>query len=200
MRRHFEWVREANQRMNLTRLTEPIEAAVKHYLDSLAVLYWERSRMAQQPATSTSSLLDIGTGAGFPAVPIAIMRSAWRVVALDGTRKKVEFVRRVAEELALGNLAVAHAHSDHWTSTEKFDLVTSRAVGSLAQIMRTGRPFLREAGHIVAYKTATLPDEEMAEARVAAKELQLAIDEPFPYLLRSGEAELARALYTVRPA
>lgn len=186
--------------MNLTRITDPTEAAVKHYLDSLAVLSWEQSLGAHQVSPGNVRLLDIGTGAGFPAVPLAIMRPEWRIVALDGTRKKIEFVRRVSKELNLNNLTAEHGHSDHWITHEFYCLVTTRAVGSLAEVILAGRRFIQSKGRIVAYKTAKLPDEELAQARDAARRLQMRMEEPFLYELRCGQDVLERALYTVRAA
>lgn len=200
LRRHFEALSAANQTMNLTRITDPTDAAVKHYLDSLAILAWEHSKKVQQGDPFDMNLLDVGTGAGFPAVPIAIVRPQWRITALDGTRKKAEFVRRIARDLDLKNLVVEHGHSDHWKSDEQFDLVTTRAVASLSDVMRTCRRFVRKTGRVVTYKTASLSDEEVSEAKHTADELHMVIEDPFLYELECGPELLTRALYTVRAA
>lgn len=204
LRVHFEAVILANQTMNLTRITDPVEAAIKHYADSLALMVWERSQISGEPRSSADGLtkpmhvLDVGTGAGFPAVPLAVMRPEWQVMALDGTRKKAEFVGRFAHEAGIRNLQTAHAHSDHWESRQVFDLVTARAVASLGQVMRTCRRRVRTSGRIIAYKTVRLADEELDGARQAAEELNMVIEEPFRYELRCRDEVLERALYTVR--
>jgi 16S rRNA (guanine527-N7)-methyltransferase len=147
---------------------------------------------------SQVAVLDIGTGAGFPAVPLAIMCPDWTIVAIDGTSKKAGFVATVALEIGLKNLTVEHAHSDHWPSTRKFDLVTTRAVASLAKCMRSAHPRLKQGGRLVAYKSAVLPDEETQEAKTAGTELGMEIEPPFVYELRLGDELLKRALRPVR--
>jgi 16S rRNA (guanine527-N7)-methyltransferase len=192
-RRHFEAVLLANESMNLTRITDPPEAAIKHYADSLALLAW-----AEREGIKDAKILDVGTGAGFPAVPIAVMRPEWRVTALDGTRKKAEFVGRVAAELGLKNLKAEHGHSDHWMTVERFDVVTTRAVASLAHCMRTSHRLIRKGGRLIAYKTATLANEEMSEARQVCGELGMEMEPPFLYELEWNAEKMARALYPVR--
>ena len=113
LRSHFEAVIEVNRVMNLTRITNPIDAAVKHYVDSSALLPWIAARKI-----NAASLLDVGTGAGFPAVPLAVLRPNWAITAIDATRKKVDFVSRTVVAMGLTNLRVEHAHSDHWDSAE----------------------------------------------------------------------------------
>lgn len=192
-RQHFEAVLLANQTMNLTRITDPVEAAIKHFADSLALLPW-----AEGEGISEARLLDVGTGAGFPALPIAVMRPAWRVTALDGTRRKAEFVAEVAAALGLSNVHAEHGHSDHWETNDRFDLVTTRAVSSLGHCMRTTRRLIRKGGRLIAYKTATLSDEELAEARQVCQELGMEIEPQFFYELECNGAKMARALIPVR--
>ena len=105
---HFAAVIEANRVMNLTRITEPVEAAIKHYADSLALLLWVR-----EDRIDVESILDIGTGAGFPAVPLAVLKPLWDITAIDGTRKKIRFLQEAAADLRLSNVKAAHAHSRH---------------------------------------------------------------------------------------
>jgi 16S rRNA (guanine527-N7)-methyltransferase len=190
---HYLAMVTANEAMNLTRITDPIEAAIKHYADSLALLPW-----AVKVGLPSISLLDVGSGAGFPAVPIAVMRPEWRVTALDGTRKKAEFVSRIATDLGLKNLRAEHGHSDHWISGETFDFVATRAVASLARCMRTAHRFIRKGGSLIAFKTAALTSEEITEARQACTELEMEIEPPFLYELELNSEKLERALYPVR--
>lgn len=191
--KHYAAIVHANEMMNLTRITEPVEAAIKHYADSLALLPW-----AKREGLAVVTLLDVGTGAGFPAVPIAVMRPDWKVTAIDGTRKKTKFVREVASELGLTNLKVDHGHSDHWETVERFDLVTTRAVASLARCMRTSHRFIKRGGRLIAYKTAALPDEENGEAQQACAELGMELESPFLYELELNAEKMARALVPVR--
>jgi 16S rRNA (guanine527-N7)-methyltransferase len=202
-RKHFEAVLLANQSMNLTRITEPKEAAIKHYVDSLAILLWERG-VSLLPSygppgkAGRLNLLDVGTGAGFPAVPIAVMRPDWRVTALDGTRKKAEFVGRTGTELGLKNLVTEHGHSDHWTTVGTFDVVTTRAVAPLGKCIRTCGRFLKKSGRLIAYKTANLAGEELSEAQEACAELGMEMEPPILYELELNTEKMSRALYPVR--
>ncbi len=127
MRTHFDALVETNRVMNLTRITDPKEAAIKHYADSLALLLWIDERRI-----SVKSILDIGTGGGFPAVPLAITRPDWLITAIDGTGKKIDFVRRTAKTIGLDNLHCVHTHSCHWNDTIKRDhpsAITCSAAG-----------------------------------------------------------------------
>lgn len=202
LQRHYESVVEGNRRFNLTRITEPREAAVKHYADSLSLAVWvDRSRLEVQ------SLLDIGTGAGFPAVPLAVMRPTWQVTAIDSTRKKTDFLSRCATELQLTNLEVQHAHARHWKTPQRFDVVTMRAIGALSLCVEQAAPFVARQGYFAVYKTTSASDEErrVAQAVAAAHDLVPADDstyelhldgEVFPRVLcvyqRAHDAEPAR--------
>lgn len=204
-RQHFEAVLLANQSMNLTRITEPKEAAIKHYVDSLAILLLETDKSSSRPSHfglehGRLKLLDVGTGAGFPAVPIAVMRPDWRVTALDGTRKKAEFVGRIGSELGLKNLVTEHGHSDHWTTVGTFDVVTTRAVAPLGKCIRTSGRFLKKGGWLISYKTANLAGEELSEAQEACAELGMEMETPIPYELELNTEKMSRALYPVRRA
>lgn len=195
---HYLAMVNANEAMNLTRITEPVDAAVKHFGDSLAVLCWAGGARAPSAEGGRVEVLDLGTGAGFPAVPVAVMRPGWRVTALDGTRKKAEFVSRVAADLGLKNFSAEHGHSDHWDSRAKFDIVTTRAVASLARCMRTSHRFVKKGGALIAYKTAKLGDDEISEAREACAELGMEMEPPFFYELKLNAEIMERALYAVR--
>jgi 16S rRNA (guanine527-N7)-methyltransferase len=188
LRTHYDAMIETNQVMNLTRITDPIEAAVKHYADSLAVLPWIHE--AQVPI---DTVLDIGTGAGFPAVPLAVMRPDWRLTAIDGTRKKVDFLNKTVESIGLRNLVVEHAHSTHWRPGRRFDLVVARAVGSLVNCLHALAPHARHGGWVVVYKTPTALDE-MEEVEPMLRALRLKPAEPFPYQLTSGSVHIERLL------
>lgn len=193
LRAHFEAVVDTNRVMNLTRITDPSEAAVKHYADSLALLVWARDR-----AIAVRAVLDVGTGAGFPAVPLAVMRPEWQVTALDSMRKKTEFLARTAETLGLGNLRVEQGNTAHWKPDGRFDLVVARAFAPLAKCLESCARFATPGGRLVVYKTQwlTLGELEAAE-RLLEKSLMVA-EEPFGYELQVGGETLRRALHLFR--
>src|SRR3989454_8039283 len=116
-----------NTRINLTAITDPEEVLFKHFLDSLSLLMVYRRPSAR--------LLDIGAGAGFPGLPLKIVRPQWQVVLLEATGKKVTFLRHMIETLHLENVvaiqgrAEEFAHKQEYRAT--FDVVTARAVASL---------------------------------------------------------------------
>ncbi|MEK6676632.1 MAG: 16S rRNA (guanine(527)-N(7))-methyltransferase RsmG, partial [Planctomycetota bacterium] len=138
MRGHFEAMVEANSRFNLTRIVDPVEAAVKHYADSLALVAWARDQ-----SIAIKTLLDVGTGAGFPAIPLAIVRPEWRITALEATEKKVKFVEEAVGALGLENVTVCHGHLTHWGDGTRFDVVTFRAVGLLRKMLPMAAKFVR---------------------------------------------------------
>lgn len=149
MRRHFLRMVEVNRRMNLTRITEPADAAIKHYADSLALLL-----CPDIAGVERLTLLDVGTGAGFPAVPLALARPTWQITALDATAKKVRFVAESAADLGLTNLDAVHGHLRHWKSPRRFDLITLRAVARAGECLPMAVPWVAPRGAIVLYQTA----------------------------------------------
>jgi len=193
LRSHFEAVVETNRVTNLTRITDPIEAAVKHYADSLALLLWSRDR-----SIAVRTVLDVGTGAGFPAVPLAVMRPEWAVTAIDATHKKVEFLARTAAALGIDNLRVEHAHTAHWGTEQKFDVVAARAFGPLARCLEWSARFVATGGCLVVYKTDRLPRSESADAEKLLKTTRMRVEEPFGYDLQLNRERVPRALHVFR--
>ena len=198
---HYTAMIEANRAVNLTRITDPVEAAVKHYADSLALLAWVRDR-----GIVVQSVLDIGTGAGFPAVPLAVMRPDWSVTAIDATRKKIEFLRRTADAIGLKNLHCEHAHSQHWKQSKRSgqpsavscQLVVFRALKALAGGIEAAAGYVAPDGWLIAYKTASMDPSEQDDADRAAPKLGLSADEPYPYNLHLGDETLQRVLHIYR--
>ena len=175
---HFDQVLRANARFNLTRITDPVEAAVRLYADSAAAIVW-----AAREKVPVEGVLDVGTGAGFPAVPLAVLRPDWQVTALEATGKKATFVERTARSLGIENLHVVHAHSDHWPSATRFDVVTFKAIGRLEACLKTACRFVAPGGHVVVYKTAALPPDEVSAGVRAATTLGFAVSTAFEYEL-----------------
>ncbi len=189
LRAHFAMLLEANRLMNLTRITDPLEAAVKHYVDSLALLPWAAERR-----TAVRTVLDLGTGGGFPAVPLAIMRPDWSITAIDATGKKIDFVAHAAATLEIANLHAEHAHSEHWKSDRTFDVVVARAVGPLERCLKAGARFLAAPGRLVVYKTRAQADLEAPAVRQAVRTLRLTFEGPYCYQLFLREETFERAL------
>ncbi len=185
---HFGLLVEANRRINLTRITDPADAAAKLYGDSAAVVAW-----AARTGVQVSSVLDVGSGAGFPAFPVAVLRTGWQVTALEATAKKVAFLTGCAERLDVRNLCAVHGHADHWSAPRAFDLITFKAVARLDGCLRHAQPHLAAGGHVLVFKTASLSTTEIEAGLRAAEDLRLSPLAPFEYelSLASGSARFA---------
>lgn len=190
---HHDAMVEANRRLNLTRITDPAESAVRHYADSLALLAWSRDN-----AVSIRTLLDVGTGAGFPAVPLAIMKPKWKITAIDGTKKKIDFVRETVGALGLKNLRTVHAHTTHWITDETFDVVAARALAKLSEAIEQSARFVGNKGYLIAYKTASIEQEEHERGASTAKRSGLKLRTPFEYQLSVGDEVLDRTLVVMQ--
>lgn len=191
MRDHLKTLLEANTRFNLTRITHPARAAVLHYADSLAVVAWRlssrpesaRSAGAGEETEGELNVLDVGTGGGFPAVPVAIAQPHWRVTAMDGTGKKIEFLRAWAAEAGLANLMTATARAESFWPQSRFDLVLARAVSPLDRLMRACRHLVAPGGRLIAYKTPHMKAEEVEASIRAAAQFRWAREPDFDYEL-----------------
>lgn len=186
---HFERVVEANRQFNLTRITSPADAAVKHYADSLALL------AAPWAPDLAFDVLDVGTGAGFPAVPLAVAQEAWQVVAIDGTGKKARFVAETAATLGLANLEARHARAADLARQRvaPFDLVLLRAVTQLAPGLEEVRDLVRPGGAVVFYKSGSVTTEEQQAGDAAARRWGFAGD-VFRLQLPAPEGPIERQL------
>lgn len=138
-----------NKAYNLTAITDPEEALIKHVIDCLAII----------THLPSGSLLDIGTGAGLPAVIIAICQPERQCTALDSNQKKIRFIKQISSELGLSNMQpIASRIEAHEAS---YDVVTSRAFASLIDFVEVAQPRLAVNGHLCAMKGKAPSDEEL---------------------------------------
>lgn len=177
-------------RMNLTRLTSPRDVAVKHFLDSLALL----TVLTPPPG---ARLLDVGTGAGLPGLALKIARPDLNVSLMDGTAKKLLFCRTVADDLTLAGVETVHARAEEAARrvdlAGRFDLVTARAVAPLERLLPWLSPFLAPNGVAAAWKGAGAA-EETAAARPVAKRLGLTLTLPGAFPLPEAEEPTLRQI------
>ena len=156
-----------NHTYNLTAIREPERMITHHVLDALAVL----PHFPDETVLPGPRLLDVGSGAGLPAIPLAIARPSWRVVALDSSYKKGAFVQQAIIELALANVEAVIARVEDYTPAAPFDIVISRAFSDLETFVVAGSRHLAAGGQLLAMK-GVYPDEEIAQLppgyRVAA--------------------------------
>ena len=138
-----------NKAYNLTAITDPFEALIKHVIDCLAII-------AHLPS---GSLLDIGTGAGLPAVIIAICQPERQCSALDSNKKKIRFIKQVSSELGLGNVTPIAARIE--AHDGQYEVVTSRAIASLTDFVDAAQPRLANGGRLCAMKGKAPTEEEI---------------------------------------
>ena len=144
-------LREWNQRFNLTGITDPVEMVRKHLLDSLSV----------QPYLRGTRIADVGTGAGFPGLPLAVINRERQFALLEATGKKARFVRHAADAMGLANVEVIPARSEDWRGPAPFDCVLSRALGKLADFVHVAGHLCAPGGRLLAMK-GRHPDSEIA--------------------------------------
>ena len=175
--RYAELLLEKNKVMNLTAITAPRDVATLHLLDCAA--------LAAQLDLFGKRVIDVGTGAGFPGMVLAILTPDARFTLLDSLGKRVDFLREVCEQLGLKNVTCVHARAEEFAAghRERFDIATSRAVAQLNVLSELTLPLVKVGGLFAAMKS-TSTDEEIAAARSAIAQLggQLAgcTDYPVP--------------------
>ena len=136
-----------NMKFNLTRITDPREMALKHYLDSLAPAPW---------LPSSCTLLDMGSGGGFPGIPLKIVKPSITLTLIDGSRKKINFLKHCLRVLHLEKSEALHVRGEKLTVDKDtaggYDVIISRALSSLAEFVQIALPLLAEKGIIIALK------------------------------------------------
>lgn len=161
--RYYELLIEWNRVMNLTGITEYDEVNLKHFTDSLTIV-----RIKDMENVST--LIDVGTGAGFPGIPIKIAFPYIKVTLLDSLNKRIKFLNQVVEELDLEDVVTLHGRAEDYAKKEEyreqFDLCASRAVANLSTLSEYCLPFIKKGGCFVSYKSAD-SDEEIQQSEKA---------------------------------
>ncbi len=151
---HAAELMKFNQKMNLTAIREPVKVAANHYLDSLAALPF---------LPSEGRLLDIGSGGGFPGIPLKVLRPGLRLVLIDSSRKKVSFLKHAIRTLKLEGAQAVQARAQELSEQDgfarSFDIVVSRALCKLEDFFSMGRPFLNAGGRMLGWKGGDVADE-----------------------------------------
>ena len=162
--RYGELLVETNKVMNLTAITDPEEIASLHFLDSAALLTLEDFR--------NKSVVDVGTGAGFPGLPLRILEPTIRLTLLDSLGKRIQFLNRVYQELDLTDVACVHGRAEEFAAEhrESFDLAVSGAVAALPVLCELCLPLVRPGGKFLAMKSVD-SDQELEAAKHAIETL-----------------------------
>ena len=166
---YYEYLVEKNKVMNLTAITEYEEVILKHFLDSLSIV---KVSNFDQNKLAGKSVIDIGTGAGFPGIPLKIAFPELKITLLDSLNKRVNFLNEVIEMLGLKNVTAVHGRAEDYAKQkehrEKYDICVSRAVANMSTLSEYCIPFVKEGGSFISYKSGKI-DEELTQAENAVK-------------------------------
>lgn len=153
----LEW----NEKINLTAITDPKEIILKHFIDSITIAPYLKN---------VQSILDIGTGAGFPGIPLAILENSKDFVLMDSLNKRIIFLQEVIQNIALTGVQAIHGRAEELGKEkehrEHYDLVTSRAVAKLNILLEYMLPFVKVGGRCICMKSQEI-EEELEEAKQA---------------------------------
>lgn len=163
--KYMRLLQEWNEKINLTAITEDEDVVKKHFIDCIKAFKSESIKNAK-------TIIDVGTGAGFPGLPIAIMNPNVEVTLLDSLNKRINFLNLVVRELGLKNVKTIHSRAEDGARKpelrEKFDVATSRAVANMAVLSEFCMPYVKKGGYFVALKGPAI-DEELENGSNAIK-------------------------------
>ena len=163
----LEW----NRNVNLTAITEHNEFILKHFVDSLSI---------RDELEDNSKVLDLGTGAGFPGIPLKIYNNTLNITLMDSLNKRINFLNNVIEKLGLEKIEAVHGRAEEMGQNkqyrERYDIVVSRAVANLSTLIEYLAPFAKVGGKIIVMKGPNV-DEEIKNASHALKELNYEIED-----------------------
>ena len=156
---YMELLLEWNQKMNLTAITDPKEIILKHFIDSMTISPYIKQE---------KKVIDVGTGAGFPGIPLAIICPNTSFTLIDALNKRISFLKEVVTKLQLSNVVVEHARAEDFAkeNREKYDIATSRAVANLPVLLEYLLPFVKKEGKCICMKGPNI-QEELDEAKKA---------------------------------
>jgi 16S rRNA (guanine527-N7)-methyltransferase len=149
---HLDLLDEWNERMNLTAIRERPQQITKHVIDSLSVRPWLRGER----------VADVGSGAGFPGIPLAIVEPGRHFTLIESTGKKCRFLDHLRDALGLANVTVVQSRAESYRPEERFDTVVARAVGPVSELVRVAGPLVAGGGRLLAMK-GRYPEEELAK-------------------------------------
>lgn len=175
---HLALIEEANRQFNLTRITGPREAAIKHVLDS--VMPWELF-------ASAGRVLDAGTGAGFPGIPLALVLPSTRFTLAESIQKKARFVESAVARLGLGNVSMEARRAEELLADgRKVDILTARAVAPISRALTLFGPAMKQGTRLLLYKGPDV-EQEIAEAATEARKRRVRVEVVLRYELPEGQ-------------
>lgn len=190
--RYYELLIEWNKVMNLTTITDYDEVNEKHFIDSLSIV-------KILDFLDIKTVIDVGTGAGFPGIPLKIVFPHLKIVLLDSLQKRVSFLDTVINEIGLNSIITLHGRAEDFARKseyrEQFDLCVSRAVANLSVLSEYCIPYVKMGGIFIAYKSGNMK-EELKQSEIAVKVLGGSIENVEKFNLPQSEIE--RSLILIR--
>lgn len=179
--KYMEMLVEWNERMNLTAITEPVDIIDKHFIDSITI---------EKYLKKGAKVIDVGTGAGFPGVPLGIIREDLNITLMDSLNKRINFLDEVIRVNKLLNIDTVHSRAEELSRDSdfraKYDVVTSRAVASLNVLLEYMIPFAKVGGYCVCMKGSNI-DEELENSKKALEVLNAKIEKIDTFKLPGNE-------------
>lgn len=179
--RYMNLLREWNEKMNLTAITEPNDIILKHFVDSVTILDYIKKG---------ANVIDVGTGAGFPGVPLAILREDIQITLVDSLKKRVNFLNEVTNTLGLTQVESIHARAEELAQSEdyreRYDIVTSRAVANMSTLLEYMIPFCKIDGVCICMKGSNV-EEELKKSEKAARILGGRLEKREEFFLSNQE-------------
>ncbi|MCF2663699.1 16S rRNA (guanine(527)-N(7))-methyltransferase RsmG [Oscillibacter valericigenes] len=178
--RYADLLVEKNKVMNLTAITEPTDIATLHFLDCAALL--------KLTDFQGKTVADVGTGAGFPGMPLRILEPSIRLTLLDSLNKRIDFLKEVCDDFGFGDVDCVHARAEEFAAEhrEGFDIVTSRAVANLRMLSELCLPLVKVGGTFLSMKSVD-SDAELAEAQKAIATLGGRVTDVKDYVIPGTE-------------
>lgn len=182
---YYEMLIEKNKVMNLTAITEKEEVIDKHFIDSISL-------NKAMDVTKLLKILDLGTGAGFPGIPLKIAYPNLEITLLDSLNKRIKFLDEVIEVLGLEGIVTIHGRAEDYAKQvsyrEQFDICVSRAVANLATLSEYCLPYVKEGGCFISYKSGSV-EEELEQSKKAIFELGGKVKEVIAFTLPETDIE-----------